>query len=137
MIVSLEYSNGYHDALMDIYNWFSSKGERFNIWRDMSIKRDSIIKLLETFVKYTDRFMSVKSEFNLNVHLKKEKGKIKIEKIVPAESELREKLDEADMLNMLKKDNELFFQITGDKVYKEYADELAHEELIVRGSTRC
>ena len=108
MITSFEYSQGYSDALFDVYDWFNCSLCQC-LLKGIGIKQDSVAKLLKTFIDYKGRFMREKEDFEIVVkHDKK-----KIIEIKPNNSELREKIDQARAEKMLEEDREYYFKQTG------------------------
>ena len=112
MITSLAYSNGYSDALFDLYGWFSCPPYK-RFLSGIGIKQLAITKLLKFFIDHKDNLMKEKEDFQILVKIGKDRRKKETIEIKPYNGELIEKQKSLTQEEYYKNLKEDYFEKTG------------------------
>ena len=82
MIMHIKYSEGYWDALRDVYSWFDNHQHILQERLYKARMKDIILAILQYFMNNRDMFFMEKECYELEIFIPNDKkGKIEVNKI--------------------------------------------------------
>jgi len=75
MIMHIKYSEGYADALRDVYSWFDNHGHIFQERSYKARMKDITLAILRYFMDNRDRFFMDKECYELEIFIPNDKKK--------------------------------------------------------------